>query len=94
MPIPCLPTETSIEVRCPVCGCGFMLLSEPTLLPHRGALRRAARRSLAGQHHAAGSPGSHVHPSEVFDLPGWDGEPERGSSSGQWNLGHTFQGAN
>jgi hypothetical protein len=75
MPIPCLPTETSFDVRCPICDRGFLLLTEPTLLLERGSLRRAARKALAAQHGddeslASGSP----HPEEVFDLLGWDGD--------------------
>jgi len=40
-------------------------------------MRRHARRALAAQHdHALASTGRNVHSDEVFDLPGWDGEPE------------------
>jgi hypothetical protein len=85
MPIPCLPTETSCDVRCPVCGRGFLLLSEPTLLPQRGSLRASARKSLAAQHDLAGSGRGTVHPDEVFDLPAWDGEAA-GEESHPWNF--------
>ena len=82
MNIPCLPTETSFDVQCPVCGCGFLLLTEPTLLLMRGTLRRMARQSLAAQHESPSQAGGHVHPQEVFDLQGWDGE--HGQSAGGW----------
>jgi hypothetical protein len=43
-------------------------------------MRRHARRALAAQHdQPLASAGRNVHSDEVFDLPGWDGEPE-GSS--------------
>lgn len=80
MPIPCIATETSFDVQCPVCGRGFLLLTEPTLSLQRGSMRRAAQRALAAQHR--GNPdtdGRSVHPDEVFDLSGWDGEPEHGN---------------
>jgi hypothetical protein len=83
MPIPCLATETSFEVRCPVCNRGFLLLTEPTIRPQRGSLRRAARKGLAAQHDAANDNRDTVHPDEVFDLPGWDSEPEASMSLGQ-----------
>ena len=80
MPIPCIATETSFDVQCPVCGRGFLLLTEPTLSLQRGSMRRAARRALAEQHNGAVHPaGGSVHSEEVFDLAGWDGEPEAGS---------------
>ena len=88
MPIPCLPTETSFDVRCPVCGRGFLLLSAPTLLLQRWALRRAARRALATQHDVVCDRSETAHPNEVFDLPGWDEEPETGASS--WGLSGGF----
>ncbi len=75
MTIPCLPTETSYDVQCPVCGRGFLLLTEPTLAIGRSVQRRAARSALAAQHQHR-TAWSNVHPHEVFDLPGWDGEAE------------------
>ncbi len=75
MAIPCLPTETSFDVQCPVCGRGFLLLTPPTLLMVDGSDRRAARRALMAQHTFC-KPWSEAHPHEVFDLPAWDGDPE------------------
>lgn len=77
MPIPCIATETAFDVRCPVCGRGFLLLTEPTLSLQKGSMRRAARKALAAQHDQSVSAGGrNVHSDEVFDLPGWDGEPD------------------
>ncbi len=74
MAIACLPSETNFDVRCPVCGHGFLLLWEPTLHPHRGHLREAARQALAAQHTHGGL---QPHPDEVFDLPMDEREPSR-----------------
>ncbi|SDF89634.1 hypothetical protein [Terriglobus roseus] len=79
MHIPCIATETAFDVQCPVCGRGFLLLTEPTLSLQRGSMRRHARRALAAQHDQPLASSGNVHSDEVFDLPGWDGEPE-GSS--------------
>jgi len=77
MPIPCIATETAFDVRCPVCGRGFLLLTEPTLSLQKGSMRRAARKALAAQHDQPTSGvGGNAHSDEVFDLPGWDGEPD------------------
>jgi hypothetical protein len=89
MPIPCLPTETSFDVRCPVCGRGFLLLPEPTLLLQRGSLRRTAQKALAAQHDAAGDDRKAVHADEVFDLPSWDGEMEDAALG--WNMGSAMR---
>jgi len=75
MPIPCLPTETSYDVQCPICGRGFLLLTEPTLHIGSGAQRRAVRNGLVAQHRSC-TPWGNAHPNEVFDLPGWDGETQ------------------
>jgi hypothetical protein len=75
MPIPCLPTETSFDVQCPVCGRGFLLLMEPTLTTNRSLQRQVARRALAVQHEHR-TAWSDAHPNEVFDLPTWGCEPE------------------
>jgi hypothetical protein len=68
MPIPCLPSETSFDVQCPVCERGFLLLTEPTLAIRRTAQRHAAERGLAAQHVSAQG-WENAHPHEVFDLP-------------------------
>ena len=88
MNIPCLPTETSFDVQCPVCGRGFLLLTEPTLQLQRGSMRSAARRSLAAQHEELAQAGGRAHPEEVFDLPGWDGQPE--SEGVGWDMEPAF----
>ncbi len=79
MHIPCIATETAFDVQCPVCGRGFLLLTEPTLSLQRGSMRRHARQALAAQHDLPLAASGNAHSDEVFDLPGWDGEPE-GSS--------------
>ncbi len=94
MPIPCIATETAFDGQCPVCGRGFLLLTEPTLSLQRGSMRRAARRALAAQHEQPLTAGTHnVHSDEVFDLPGWDGEPESAAVgfdlSATLRLGHS-----
>jgi len=68
MAISCLPTETSYDVQCPICGHGFLLLTAHTHGMHSGSVRLAARRALAGMHLPKAKP-QRVHPDGVFDLP-------------------------
>lgn|GEM_PF-4159292 len=75
MPIPCLATETAFEVQCPVCGRGFMLLTEPRQCVHTSSIRRAVRHRLAMQHETA-LQCENAHPRKYFELQGWDGEAE------------------
>lgn len=49
MIIACLPSETTYDVQCPVCGRGFLFLTDPAD-SDRFALRRAASAALAAQH--------------------------------------------
>lgn len=78
MAITCLPSETHYDVQCPVCGRGFLLLSEPTLDPDKTSLRHTVRETLAAQHGEGRylSP-DRAHPGEAFDLPQWDSSTQR-----------------
>ena len=49
MIIACLPSETTFDVQCPVCGRGFLFLTDPTD-SDRAGLRRAAGVALSAQH--------------------------------------------
>jgi hypothetical protein len=48
-----------------------------------------ARRALAAQHTAASQADSQVHPREVFDLHGWDGE--QGAPVAKWDSESSVQ---
>ncbi len=50
MTIACLSSETAYDVQCPVCGRGFLFLTDPTEAVDSGALRRVAGAALASQH--------------------------------------------
>ena len=68
MPLHCLPTQTHFDVRCPVCGEGFLLLTEPTLRSERLALHGWAATVLES-HHAREGRKHHFHPAEIFEIP-------------------------
>ncbi len=50
MTIACLPSDTAYDVQCPLCGRGFLFLTDPMEAVDSGALRRAASAALASQH--------------------------------------------
>ncbi len=66
MAISCLASQTHCDVRCPVCGKGYLLLWEPSLHTHRSHLRRSARQALAAQHTRNSL---NPHAEDLFDLP-------------------------
>ena len=49
MVIACLPSETTYDVQCPICGRGFLFLTDAGEAD-RAALRRSATAALAAQH--------------------------------------------
>ena len=49
MVIACLPSETTYDVQCPICGRGFLFLTDAAEAD-RAALRRSAVAALAAQH--------------------------------------------
>lgn len=49
MVIACLPSETTYDVQCPVCGRGFLFLTDAGEAD-RAAMRRGAANALAAQH--------------------------------------------
>ena len=84
----CIASQTHHDVRCPICGSGFLLLATPDQPFHSGSLRRAARKALAAQHEPfpreqeKGS--TLIHPDGAFDLPGFDSHSDSDSSG--WDV--------
>ncbi|MDQ2832541.1 MAG: hypothetical protein M3Y50_02135 [Acidobacteriota bacterium] len=71
-------SEFRQDVRCSVCGQGFRLYWEPTLLSERDTMRIILLADLR-QHHAieqGGDPSPAAHPADLFRLPNWV-EPPR-----------------
>lgn len=50
MIIACLPSNTTFDVQCPICGRGFLFLTDPTEVSGTAAMRRSASAALAAQH--------------------------------------------
>jgi hypothetical protein len=48
-------------------------------------MRQAARLALAAHHDNPTQSSGAIHPDEVFDLTGWDGEPENTRQG--WDFG-------
>lgn len=50
MTLSCLPSDTAYDIRCPVCGRGFILMTGPLEASELAARRRTACSALAAQH--------------------------------------------
>ncbi len=71
MSVTCLLSNTANDLRCPVCGQGFLLFGERTSATARQQLRRSAQQAMR-QHHAAHSNTMEAHPSEPFAVEAED----------------------
>lgn len=66
MPITCLLSHTYHDLRCPVCGEGFLILANVDNLISRTQVRRKVGEALRAQHPHLGS--MNVHTSEPFQV--------------------------
>jgi hypothetical protein len=77
MQVVCQPSNNSADVRCPVCGQGFLLYWERTCRIEQGETLSDIQQSLADHHTADVAVGDDaVHPIAAFNIPEWSGNPE------------------
>jgi hypothetical protein len=69
MQITCKISMEGSDVRCPVCGQGFLVFWEGCSTGARQAQRKVIAESLRS-HHALGA----SHPSAAFPVQPWDGD--------------------
>lgn len=70
MPIACRPSNLSSDIRCTVCGQGFLLYGDRRMSQERVAVRESVQQMLRRQHE-----NSH-HAAEGFDFD-WVAKPRR-----------------
>jgi hypothetical protein len=58
MPIECRPSNLGSDVRCEVCGQGFLLYSDRSMSRERNAIRAAVQQKLRDQHNGEQHPPS------------------------------------
>jgi hypothetical protein len=74
MQVLCKISNTVSDVRCKVCGQGFLIYWSRTSQTEREATRRQVVEALAEQHSSSNS--EHVHPRTGFNIPDWSGLPD------------------
>ena len=89
MQVLCKISNTVSDVRCKVCGQGFLVYWSRTSKIEQDATRRQVVEALAQQHTSSDSP--QVHPRTGFNIPEWNGTPRfsaaallGGAPSGIW----------
>jgi len=73
----CTRSNLGNDVRCPVCGQGFLVFWYRLSRDEQDALRQPIARALRAQH--AVNPAAAVggaHPAEDFTVPHWTAAPE------------------
>ncbi|HEY0307290.1 MAG TPA: hypothetical protein VGB94_03960 [Acidobacteriaceae bacterium] len=79
MQVLCKASMTASDVRCSVCGQGFVVYWERTSPAEQADARAMVQKQIA-EHHLLGS-GSGAHPTTGFNVPQWDGSPEFSAAS-------------
>jgi hypothetical protein len=72
MQVLCKASNSASDIRCNVCGQGFLVYWTRTSLAERGAARDGILKALRGHHE--GSSDASAHPTAGFNLPEWDGD--------------------
>ena len=73
MQVLCKASNTASDVRCSVCGQGFLVYWTRTSAEERRQRRAEIVQALREQHNETDAP--HAHPQAAFNLPEWSGEP-------------------
>jgi len=72
MQVVCKPSQISSDVRCPVCGEGFLLYWERTSRAEQSETLHKIQQELREQHDTA-EEGVAAHPEAAFNIPSWSG---------------------
>lgn len=81
----CQQTKLSSDVRCPVCGQGFLIYAQEGMYVSREEGRRIIQQALR-THHSTCVTSPSAHPGGTFDIPSWSGAPPFWASAFLSNL--------
>jgi len=79
MPVLCKASNTANDVRCTVCGQGFLVYFTRTS-PQEREQRRSEITQALRDHHVTSNHTS-AHPTNGFNLPAWTGAPEHSAAA-------------
>jgi hypothetical protein len=72
MQVLCKASNSASDIRCNICGQGFLVYWTRTSPVERAAAREGILKALRAHHD--GSDAASVHPTAGFNLPEWDGD--------------------
>ncbi|ADW70781.1 hypothetical protein [Granulicella tundricola] len=84
MQVLCKISNTTSDVRCKVCGQGFLVYWSRTQRSERDQVRRQVAEALSQQHTASHAP--QAHPRTGFTVSAWSGEPAAGAQPSSFTL--------
>lgn len=73
-------SRLSTDIRCPICGQGFLIFEELAAHASQFESRRLIQQALRDQHTSQGRLAG-AHPATNFDIPSWQGEPPFSASA-------------
>ena len=73
MQVLCKASNTASDIRCAVCGQGFLVYWTRNSIEERAAARAGIVQALREQH--SDTKEATAHPPSAFNLPDWTGEP-------------------
>ncbi len=79
MQVLCKASNTASDVRCTVCGQGFLVYFTRTSPQERAQRREEILQALSDHHVASNDPS--VHPTHGFNLPEWSGAPRHSAAA-------------
>ena len=73
MQVLCKSSNTSSDIKCPLCGQGFLLYWERSSRHEQDRTRHQIQQALRDQHTHLSS--TDAHPRPIFNIPNWEGNP-------------------
>ena len=73
MQVLCKASNTASDIRCNICGQGFLVYWTRTSREEQAAARADILSALRDHHTSSDT--HHAHPAAGFNLPAWNGEP-------------------
>lgn len=80
MQVLCERSNTGSDVRCTICGQGFLVYWERTSPTERALTRQKVIMTLR-EHHEEEMSGHHAHPSDRFLIPSWTSDARLAASA-------------
>ena len=74
MQVLCKASNTASDIRCNICGQGFLVYFTRTSIQERSQRRTEILQALRDHHTTTDA--TTAHPTSGFNLPEWSGEPQ------------------